>query len=79
MLDAGKGVMYHTDMEATHMNAPLASLTTIQYAALVMMRERGVGAINDGKGWIWPENVRTSEDAACRVVNCYQRRERHAQ
>lgn len=44
------------------MDSPIAGLTKIQYAALVLLRDHGVGALHDGQGWIWAEDVRTSEE-----------------
>ena len=55
------------------------TLSTIQKAALAMMRERGTGAVYIGeprKGrYVWPEDVRQSEQVACDVVNHYQKKE----
>jgi hypothetical protein len=44
-------------------------MSDVQRKALQEMSERGIGALLVlGLGWVWPENIRQSEQAAERVL-----------
>lgn len=44
-------------------------MTTIQKLALAIMAEENIGAIIvNGYGWVWPEQVRSSEEVAYAVI-----------
>lgn len=44
------------------------ALTATQKTALELMRERNLGAVLTGLGWVWPQGIRKSDDAALAVI-----------
>jgi hypothetical protein len=54
-------------------------LSTIQRAALAILSKRNVGCVYIGEPrtgrYVWPEDIRNSEQLACDVVNHYQKSE----
>jgi hypothetical protein len=51
-------------------------VSEIQRKALAEMAERGIGAmLVMGLGWVWPETIRNSEQAARRVLDMLRKGE----
>lgn len=51
-------------------------MSDTQHLALELMADRSIGALLVlGLGWIWPENIRQSENVAERVLDVLRKEE----